>query len=369
MSDLVTDFLRVFVFGMRVDANRRLEHVADMDASTQKEQTAGIQIPALKIQLIDLDDRFRLREETLPSIDELAKSIETHGQTTPVFVIAKPGGRYALVSGYRRYAALRKLGRPVVLARLFEGLSEGQLLDIAISENAQRDDMTDWEKIQICVRLAEKGESTLAIAERFGWTERHAQTHLALAKISTEPMKDALRRGTLSITHAKIFAEKVLMKPEVAEHQDELLVKLCEEGWSVRELARRAGAIARAASPEKPGKAPSFNRHISKGGCFSFRVAFKPGLHDAEAACRAAREAIDEIVSLQKAYVSQQKAKASAQYLEREQKISARKQSEIERAKKRAEEARRDARAAQWAALQQAGIGRKEGAPEGSGEL
>jgi ParB-like chromosome segregation protein Spo0J len=80
-----------------------------MDIRRQRPQPQDASTKEVSLSLIRESDRLRLRQPPYPRIEELAAQIKEHGQTTPMFV--RPlHGLYELISGYRRRAALEKLG-------------------------------------------------------------------------------------------------------------------------------------------------------------------------------------------------------------------------------------------------------------------
>lgn len=281
--------------------------------NTNKSESGTTDIRALPLSLIDDDERFRLREAELPNVDDLATNIAKHGQTTPAFVVPAKDGRFALVSGYRRRAAVVSLGRTTILARVFSGLSETEALELAVSENAQRDDLNDWEKASVCGRLKARGRTKAEIAAQFGFTERTAGRYLAIAEFATEPLKDALRKGALPLFHAMIIAERILA-PSSPIDEDEAVGIISEAiagSWSRRVLEQKIRALTTSPSSAETKKKSTAQINRSPGGTFNLRLSFKPGLHDFAEAMQTLKNATDEIRRLKKVHDRAEKNKAA----------------------------------------------------------
>jgi ParB family chromosome partitioning protein len=102
-----------------------------MDIRRQRPQPADASTKEVSLSLIRESDRLRLRQPSYPRIEELAAQIKEHGQTTPMFVRLLHGGLYELISGYRRRAALEKLGISTALVRVFD-VDETEAYSLAI---------------------------------------------------------------------------------------------------------------------------------------------------------------------------------------------------------------------------------------------
>lgn len=102
-------------------------------------------------------------------LDQLVRSIERHGLLQPLVVQAVgSSGRYALVAGHRRLAALRRLGRERVPALLATGASD----ELALIENLQREDL----------HPLDEAEALAALRRRHGYTQEQLAQVMAKAK-------------------------------------------------------------------------------------------------------------------------------------------------------------------------------------------
>lgn len=218
----------------------------------------GAGSPASKptIRLIDLDlidesDLFRLREPPYPQIDELVGSLRQIGQTTPLFVRPTSSGRYELIAGYRRRTALAAMHAPQAIVRIFEGLSDKDAYELAVSENAERDDLTDWERAQACVKLQSQGRTQEEIATMFHWKDaRSVRNFLKVARSAPKAVSNALQAKKLQINHA-LALTRLADAPFTEADADRITAKAITEGWSVRTIER---TIEDLLSAQKSGK-------------------------------------------------------------------------------------------------------------------
>jgi len=89
-------------------------------------------------------------------IDELAASISTNGLIQPIAVVKDDNGMYMIISGERRYRACTSLELRTIKAHIIEA-DEKKILELALVENIQRDDLTDFEKVKFINQLWASG--------------------------------------------------------------------------------------------------------------------------------------------------------------------------------------------------------------------
>ncbi len=206
---------------------------------TTEEGEESSKLVKVPLDQIVESDLFQLRFE-LPDVNALAADIKACGQTTPAFVRPLPGGRFELLSGYRRLAAIRKLKGKSILARVFEDLTDEEAERLAISENLQRKDLTDPEQAHICLRLQQRGLAVKDIGRLMGKRPRTVSLYLSVAK-APEPVREALQAGKLTLYVAHELAQ-ACKRRETAyvcsrpEHLEEVIERIVEEEMSVRQV-------------------------------------------------------------------------------------------------------------------------------------
>lgn len=109
----------------------------------------------IRLDLIDRAADNPRRE--LTEIGELAESIRVQGLLQPLVVVpSSTEGRYLLVAGHRRHAALRMLGRIEADAVVREEMDAARRLAAMLTENDQRQDLTPMERAEAYQRLMDE---------------------------------------------------------------------------------------------------------------------------------------------------------------------------------------------------------------------
>lgn len=164
---------------------------------------AGVGIGVLEIPLADLREnplqpRRHFDEDRLA---ELAESIRVHGVVQPV-VVTRAAEGYRLVVGERRCRAARLAGLQSIPALVRE-LADQQILEIALIENLQREDLNPIEEAQAFSYLLREHELTHEqLGERLGCSRPAITNALRLLSLPDEIRGD-LEAGLLSPGHGR----------------------------------------------------------------------------------------------------------------------------------------------------------------------
>lgn len=122
------------------------------------------------------------------ALNELADSIRTHGIFTPLLVRKSVSG-YDLITGERRLRAAKIAGLKVVPATSVE-FTEEQMMEIAILENVQREDLNAIEEATAYDSLVKKlGYTQEKLAERVGKSREYCANIMRLLKLPSEVQK------------------------------------------------------------------------------------------------------------------------------------------------------------------------------------
>lgn len=175
------------------------------------------------------------------SIEELAASIKEHGVITPIIVREVLKG-YEIIAGERRWRASQVANLATVPA-VIRKLTDQQVMEIALIENLQREDLNSME-----IALAYQGLiDTFSLTQeelsvKVGKSRPHIANFLRLLQLPEE-VKGYVSRGTLTMGHAKAIVglKDIKLIKEIA------LVAIKNE-WSVRELEEQIQKI------EQPSK-------------------------------------------------------------------------------------------------------------------
>ncbi len=187
---------------------------------------------------------FQPRKDFEPdSLAELVESIREHGIIQPVTLRSVAGDTYELVSGERRVRASRIVGLKEIPAFVIDVPSDRKMLELAIVENVQREDLNPIEEAESYQRLiAECGLRQDEVAERISKDRTTVSNFLRLLKLPAE-IQASLRKGELGMGHAKA----IMAIPDAA-HQVVVWRSAVQEGSSVRKLEE----LARKAATESP---------------------------------------------------------------------------------------------------------------------
>lgn len=189
------------------------------------------------------------RREFVPeALEQLAQSIRQKGIVQPLIVRALgDGGQFEIVAGERRWRAAQIAGLhevPVVVREF----TDVEVLEIAIIENIQREDLNPIEEAMAYRQLIERfGHTQEKLAEALSRSRTHVTNLLRLLTLP-DSVQEKLRRGDLTAGHARALVST----PDPAA----LAAQVVRRGLSVREtekLAKTAGE-PRQRSKTKPEK-------------------------------------------------------------------------------------------------------------------
>ncbi len=204
-------------------------------------------IPISEIRSNPYQPRLHFDQEAL---QELADSIKEHGVFEPIIVKKSIKG-YELVAGERRTKASKLAGLETIPA-IVKDFNDQQMMEIAILENIQRENLSPIEEAQAYKNFMNKMDMTQEeIAKRFGKSRSHITNLLGLLSLPSEVQKD-VTKGNITMSHAR-----VLSKLENKDQILELASEVKDKGISVRELEdiSRGGDLAKKKPVFKP-KAP-----------------------------------------------------------------------------------------------------------------
>jgi len=132
---------------------------------------------------------------------ELSESIKEHGVLQPI-IIRKKGSKFEIVVGERRYRASQEAGLEEIPAVVRE-LNDQQMMELAILENLQREDLTPIEEAEAYQNLMEHLSLTQEqLAFRLGKSRPHIANHIRLLSLP-EVVRTAISIGELSMGHGK----------------------------------------------------------------------------------------------------------------------------------------------------------------------
>ncbi|MCC5877464.1 MAG: ParB/RepB/Spo0J family partition protein [Candidatus Sumerlaeia bacterium] len=224
-----------------------LDHSDKQSGTSPKgEEQRVVFINTIEILPNPRQPRHRFGEEEL---QELAESIKNHGVLQPVLVIYdKKQDSYVLLAGERRLRAAQMAGVEKVPALVTKATDE-EMLEIAIVENVQRDDLNPVEEAKAYRSLIDQfGWTQEQIAQRVGKKRTTVANALRLLKLNEEALRD-LENGLITAGHAR-----AILSIEDAFYRQQLRKDIIKKGLSVREAERRAIACQKAAPVGRGGE-------------------------------------------------------------------------------------------------------------------
>lgn len=185
-----------------------------------------LEIPLTQLRANPYQPRKDFNEE---AIQELAESIRQHGVIQPIIVRSVLKG-YEIIAGERRFRASQYCGKATIPA-VVRSLSDQQVMEIALIENLQRENLNAMEIAVAYQGLMDQFSLTQEeLSLKVGKSRSHIANFLRLLSLPEE-VKDYVSRGTISMGHARAIV--ALKDPEVIK---QLAAQCVELQWSVREL-------------------------------------------------------------------------------------------------------------------------------------
>lgn len=166
------------------------------------------------------------------SLQELADSIKQHGLIEPLIVQEGKKGFFQIIAGERRWRAAKIAGLkeiPVIVKEY----SDREVMEIALIENLQREDLNPIEEAEAFQRLIEEYELKQdEVAERVSKSRAAVTNSLRLLKLD-ERVRSMIIEDKIKSGHAR-----ALLAIENKEEQYEVALKVFDENLSVRETEK-----------------------------------------------------------------------------------------------------------------------------------
>lgn len=135
-------------------------------------------------------------------LEELKESIIEHGVVQPVVVRQAVDGRWELVAGERRLRASKLAGISTIPAIMMQ-LSDRQMLEIAVIENVQRQNLNPIDEAKAYKLLADLHSYTQEkIAKKVGKSRSHVANIMRLLALP-EDVQEKLKKGEITVGHAR----------------------------------------------------------------------------------------------------------------------------------------------------------------------
>lgn len=187
------------------------------------------EIKELPIEKLRVNPYQPRKTFNMESLQELADSIKEHGVIQPI-IVKKSIKDYEIVAGERRFRASRLAGKTTIPCIIKEFTDE-QMMEIAVLENLQREDLNSIEEAQGIEMLMKNLNLTQEeVAKRVGKSRSYITNILGILTLPEE-VKGLVKQGMLSTSHAR-----TLSKLENKDQIVELANKIINEKLNVRQI-------------------------------------------------------------------------------------------------------------------------------------
>lgn len=167
------------------------------------------------------------------ALEELANSIKEHGVFQPIIVKRSIKG-YEIIAGERRVKASLMAGLTQIPA-IVRDFNDTQMMEIALLENLQRENLTAIEEATAYKKLQETlGLTQEELAKRLGKSRSHITNMLGLLTLP-DTIQEDISAKKITMGHARVIS-----KLDDYNQQQELVDKVINEGISVRQLEELA---------------------------------------------------------------------------------------------------------------------------------
>jgi ParB family transcriptional regulator, chromosome partitioning protein len=210
------------------------------------------------------------------SLHELASSVKRHDIIQPITVSKLPSGKYRLISGERRLRAAKIAGLKDIPAYVRQA-NDQQLLELALLENLQREDLNAMEISLSYKRMMDELELTQEqVAENMGKDRSTVTNYIRLLKLPPD-IQVAVRNGELSMGHAR-----ALINVDTVDKQLYIFNEIKNKALSVRQteslvrnLYKQADGVKKTAKSSMPQGFQKIEDNLASH--FGTRVKLKPG--------------------------------------------------------------------------------------------
>ena len=223
----------------KVVLGKGLDALIPNDRLNIQKETKYRLVPLGSIAPNPMQPRHEFDEEKLAS---LAESFKSNGVIQPLLV-RQNGNGYTIIAGERRYRAARLAGLSEMPVVLSDEIDDDRMLQLALVENLQREDLNPIETAEAYRTLADRtGKTQNELAEAVGKSRAAVANSMRLLTLP-DAIKSMIRRGKLTEGHGRAMlaldteADMIRMAQQIQEQS--LSVREVEGRTSVRRKRRR----------------------------------------------------------------------------------------------------------------------------------
>ncbi len=244
--------------------------VGELKPQAVENATGVLRLP---LENIETNPKQPRRDFDETALQELAQSMRLHDVIQPITVSKLHGNKYRLIAGERRLRAAKIAGLKDIPAYVRQA-NDQELLELALLENLQREDLNAMEIALSYKRMMEELEHTQEqVAERMGKDRSTVTNYIRLLKLPPD-IQVAVRTGEISMGHAR-----ALINVDTIDKQLYIFDEIKTNGLSVRQTENLVRALYKEKERKKtpvPGLPASYKKVQDKlASHFSTRVKLK----------------------------------------------------------------------------------------------
>ncbi len=221
-------------------------------SASPKAAENGESVVLLKVIDVEPSPNQPRRSFDKEALEALAESVKTHGVVSPILVKAGKKGMYTIIAGERRWRASKLAGLKEIPCIIKE-YSPEKVMEIALIENLQREDLNPMEEAEGYKRLMEAFSLTQEqVSDKVGKSRSAVANALRLNNLC-DGVKTLLIEKKLSQGHARtiLSVSDPGLQLSVAE-------KIIKEDLSVRETERLVANLEKPVAEKKKTASPSY---------------------------------------------------------------------------------------------------------------
>ncbi len=212
-------------------------------SSTNSLEEARNSVLELKINQIEPNSQQPRKVFDEERLETLAASIKEHGVVQPI-IVKSQGSRYLIVAGERRWRAAKIAGLKTVPV-IVKDISSREVMEIALIENLQREDLNPIEEAEAFQKLIEDYSLTQEeVAKVVGKSRAAVANSVRLLNLS-DSIKEMLSQGRLTGGHAR-----PLVAVADEQRQEELANIIVDKNLNVREVEKLVNSEGKKRTPK-----------------------------------------------------------------------------------------------------------------------
>ena len=230
----------------KIDLNDEVSDIDYLMKNTVFKAEDKNELPLNKIERCSFQPRTEFNQEALK---ELSESIKEKGVLQPI-IVRKKNEMYEIIAGERRYQAAKLAGLETIPA-IIKDLNDGEVLEIALIENIQRENLSAIEEAKGLLKLMEEYRYKQdELGKLIGKSRSYIANTLRLLNLP-ETVQKLVLDGKLSAGHARSLVG--------LENAEELAQVIVENDLSVREAEKIAAQTKPAKNKTNKNKLPDRN--------------------------------------------------------------------------------------------------------------